>query len=76
MFVFNDESTRRILTPWGKEVSKRLIDKNMRQCDLVKALQKAGFKVSKTNISNLMYGVGTTNRAAEIKEINRILGIE
>ncbi|HBR31921.1 MAG TPA: hypothetical protein DD733_07545 [Clostridiales bacterium] len=76
MFVFNNDSARRVYTPWGKEVIKRLIDRDMRQSDLLTKLQTEGFNINKHHLSNLMYGVGTSARTGEIKEINRILEIE
>lgn len=75
MFVFDEKATLRTLTPWGAEVKKRLIDSNIRQIDLVSALQAKGYMVNKAIISQLLYGIGASARSREIKEINRILNI-
>jgi len=75
MFVFDEKSTLRTLTPWGVEVKKRLIDNNLRQQDLVIALQKKGYKVNKIIISQILYGIGASARTEEIMEISRILKI-
>ena len=76
MFVYNENSARKVLTPWGKEVRKRLIDRNMMQMDLVKILKDKGFNVHKATISHLIYGIGVSARTEEIKVINSVLGIE
>lgn len=75
MFVFDEKSTQRVITPWGAEVKKRLIDKNIKQQDLVATLLKKGYKVNKIIISQLLYGIGVSARGEEIREINRMLDI-
>ena len=75
MFVFDENSTRRTLTPWGIAVKKRLIDKHMQQKELVSALQEKGFDVNTSVLSMLFYGIGAPVRMGEIEEINRILEI-
>ena len=75
MFVFDEKSTQRSITPWGAEVKKRLIDKNIKQQDLVATLLKKGYKVNKIIISQLLYGIGVSARGEEIREINRMLDI-
>jgi uncharacterized protein YehS (DUF1456 family) len=75
MFVFDDISTRRTLSPWGIEVKKRLLEVNMRQDDIVAHLKSKGFDIEKSHLSNLFFGIGARNRKNEIAEINRFLGI-
>lgn len=75
MFVFDEKSTQRVITPWGAEVKKRLIDNNIRQQDLVNSLLEKGYKVNKIVISQLLYGIGVSARGDEIREINKILNI-
>lgn len=75
MFVFDEKTTRRIRTQWGSEVKKRLIDKNLRQKDLVEILNSKGFSVNKAIINHLLYGIGASARGEEIKEISKILEI-
>jgi len=75
MFYFDKKSTHRIYTPWGIAVKKGLIDKGMKQQDLVRALVAKGYNINKIIVSNLLYGICATARVAEIKEISRILDI-
>ncbi|HAN21599.1 MAG: hypothetical protein A2Y15_05950 [Clostridiales bacterium GWF2_36_10] len=72
MFVFDEDSAKRIMTPWGKEVSKCLIDRNMKHSELLKKIRIAGYDIHKGNLSNLLYGVGVSARPEVVKEINRI----
>ncbi|MDR1754785.1 MAG: hypothetical protein LBR74_07765 [Eubacterium sp.] len=72
----NSNATRRVLTAWGIEVKKRLIETNRKQTDLVKELSSQGFDVNKIRISNWLYGIGASTRTDEIKAINKLLGIE
>ena len=73
--VFTPASTRRAVSPWGAEVKKRLIDRQMQQDDLVSFLQGQGFQITKFTLSNLLYGIGTSNRQREIESISDYLGI-
>ena len=75
MRVFTASSTRRSVTPWGVEVKKRLIDRSMKQEDLVAALKGRGFQIDKQGLSNLLYGVGVSNRQGEIELISALLEI-
>lgn len=75
MFYFDKKTTRRAYTPWGLEVKKRLLDKGMKQQDLVDILVEKGYKINKIIVSHLLYGTCVTARAAEIKEICQILDI-
>ena len=45
MVAFNEASTRRVLSPWGAEVKKRLIDRSLKQDDLVSMLRHQGHNV-------------------------------
>lgn len=75
MVIFNEASTRRVVSPWGGEVKKRLIDRSLKQDDLVSMLQGMGHSIDKAGLSNLLYGIGVSNRQAEIESISQILGI-
>lgn len=75
MFIFNEETTKRTLTPWGCEVKKKLIDKNMTQQNLVDALRDKGYRITKQVFSQMLVGLCRTTRSAEIHEINLILEI-
>jgi hypothetical protein len=75
MFVYTEESSKRTLTPWGKEVKKRLLDRDMKQDDVVAHLLEQGYKINKTHLSNLLCGIGASARGGEIAEINKLLGI-
>lgn len=75
MATFTEASTRRLLSPWGAEVKKRLIDKSLKQDDLVTVLVEQGYCIDKAALSNLLYGIGASNRQMEIECISRFLGI-
>lgn len=75
MVAFNETSTRRVLSPWGAEVKKRLIDRSLKQDDLVSMLRNQGYAVDKAALSNLLYGIGVSNRQSEIENISQFLGI-
>ncbi len=75
MTAFTDASTRRVLSPWGVEVKKRLLDRSLKQDDLVGVLRTQGHSIDKAALSNLLYGIGVSHRQAEIKSINQFLDI-
>ena len=75
MVAFSEASTRRVLSPWGAEVKKRLIDRSLRQDDLVGTLQALGYSIDKAALSNMLYGIGVSNRQAEIESISQFLDI-
>ena len=75
MFVFNEKSTRKILTPWGKEVKRRVLDRDITQDEVVQHLNFRGFKISKDAFTKLLYGIGVSARRAEIEAINEYLEI-
>lgn len=75
MFIFNEKTTKRTLTPWGCEVKKKLIDKNMTQQNLVDTLRGKGYCITKQVLSQMLVGLCRTTRSAEIHEINLILEI-
>lgn len=75
MTTFSEASTRRVLSPWGAEVKKRLIDKSLKQDDLVGKLQGLGYCIDKAALSNLLYGIGVSNRQSEIESISQLLDI-
>ena len=75
MFVFTEQATRKQCSPWGAEVKKRLIDRGLRQQDLVNKLNEKGFKINKALLSALLYGNCASAHIAEIREINAILEI-
>lgn len=75
MKTFNETSTRRLLSPWGAEVKRRLIDKSLKQEDLVYMLQVQGYSIDRHALSNLLYGLGASNRQPEIEYISRLLDI-
>ena len=75
MFVFTEQATRKQCSPWGAEVKKRLIDRGLRQQDLVNKLNERGFKVNKMLLSALLYGNCALAHIDEIREINAILEI-
>ena len=76
MFVFSEESVKSTLTPWGLEVKKRLLDRGMKQQDLVDELLRRGYKVSKITLSQMLKGIGISARMPEVHEINGILEIK
>lgn len=76
MFVFSEESVKSTLTPWGLEVKKRLLDRGLKQQDLVDRLLAKGYKVSKITLSQMLKGIGISARMSEVHEINAILEIQ
>lgn len=75
MIAFTEASTRRVLTPWGMEVKKRLLERSLKQDDLVNALRSQGHSIDKGALSNLLYGIGVSNRQSEIESISQMLDI-
>lgn len=75
MIEFTIASTRRAPSVWGGEVKKRLIDRGLRQADLVQMLKEKGFDVDKHSLANLLYGVGSATRQGEVEFISRLLDI-
>jgi len=75
MFVYSEDTVKRKLSDWGREVKKRLIDNGMAQDAIVSRLNEQGFKIDKTHFSNLLYGIGSSNRGAEIAAVNKMLDI-
>jgi len=73
--AFTEASTRRVLSPWGVEVKKRLLDRSLKQADLVTMLRARGHNIHKGALSNLLYGIGVSNRQSEIESINQFLDI-
>jgi len=73
--AFTEASTRRVLSPWGVEVKKRLLDRSLKQDDLVAMLRAQGHSIDKAALSNLLYGIGVSNRRAEIESVSRLLDI-
>ena len=45
MVAFTEASTRRVLSPWGVEVKKRLIERSLKQDDLVAMLVEQGHRL-------------------------------
>lgn len=73
--TFTEISARRVFSPWGAEVKKRLIDRSLKQDGLVTMLRAHGYSIDKAALSNLLYGIGVSNRLAEIESISRFLDI-
>lgn len=76
MFVFTEESTKISLTPWGKEVKRRLLELEITQQTVVDMLSEKGFNIDKMTFSRLLKGIAVNSRKAEIHEINVFLGIK
>lgn len=75
MMVFDKNSYRGTYTPWGLEVKKRLLDRRMLQDDLVQYLKDMGFDITKHHLTNLLKGIGTSKRKAEITAVSKLLDI-
>lgn len=75
MTAFCQASTRRTLSPWGTEVKKRLIDRTLKQDDLIDKLRGQGYSINRATLSNLLRGIGASNRQGEIEFISQFLGI-
>lgn len=74
--IFDDSMLRRQLTPWGVEVKKKLLEKNMKQDELVIWLRDRGSDIEKGHLTNLLYGIGITSRKDEIQAISKFLDIK
>ena len=75
MFVFNEKSTQKTLTPWGKEVKRCVLELDIMQNDIVSYLNSLGFNINKNHFTNLLYGIGVSAHKAEIHAVNEYLGI-
>lgn len=73
--MFDDTTTRRMLTPWGIEVKKRLLERNTKQEALLQNLRDEGFDIDKRELSSLLYGVGVSARKRIVVRISEILDI-
>lgn len=65
----------RPLTPWGKEVKKRMLDLDMSPQDVVDAVHKRGLNLQKSFLSAMICGVAGMNVPATVAAIDEILGI-
>lgn len=63
------------LTEWGAAVSIALIQKRLKQKDLLLELQSRGYDIDKGTLSSLLRGRGATTKTSIIDEINKILEI-
>lgn len=61
MKAFNEVSIRRLLSPWGAEVKSMLLIRD--------------YNIDKQAMSNLLYGLGASNRQPEIEYIIQVLDI-
>lgn len=73
MIVFNENDLQKQKTPWGKQVSHALIERDLKQTDMVKYLKDRGFDINKITFHQLLYGVGVNARQGEIDAINKFL---
>ena len=65
----------RPLTPWGKEVKKRMLDLDMDPQDVVDAVQAKGLNLHKSFLSAMICGVSGKNVPETVAAIDEILGI-
>ena len=65
----------RPLTPWGKEVKKRMIDMDLEPEDLVRAVRDLGYTFDKTKLSRVISGEVGQKSPELIATIDRLLGI-
>lgn len=75
MMIFDENSYSMTYTPWGVEVKKRLLDRHMKQNELVQYLKDRGFNIEKGHVTNLLKGIGASNRKPEIAAISELLEI-
>lgn len=73
--VFTYDLAQRAFTPWGLEVKKQILEKGIRQDEIVKALRDKGFTINKAVFSQLLRGVGARDRKGEISAISELLDI-
>lgn len=64
------------LTPWGREVKRTLVEKDLTVAQLARDLARHGILTNKCTISSMLRGY-RGQRSAELKSaINRFLGIQ
>lgn len=79
--IFDESSYCSALTPWGAEVTRRLSERKIAgkpygtQIALVHYLNDKGFKITKSHFTNLLKGIGASNRKSEIAAVSELLGI-
>lgn len=65
----------RPLTPWGKEVKKRMIDMDLEPEDVVRAVRDQGHNFDKTKLSRVISGEVGQKSPEVIAAIDSLLGI-
>lgn len=71
------EKEKHALTPWGKLVKLRLLEKDMTLVELRAQLQSMGMHPAKVTLIGMMRGYRSGQRSADVTAaINRILGID
>lgn len=75
MFIFTEESIAPRRTPWGVEVGRKLLERNMKQVHLIGELKKRNINIQKSTLTMLLQGRGTSNHIETIHAINDILEI-
>lgn len=63
------------LTPWGKEVLKRSIDRDMTQMQVVDTLRRQGIPITKASLSAMLSGRHGMRSPDTVAAIDRLLDI-
>lgn len=66
---------RRQLTPWGKEVKKRMLDLDLSPQDIVDQVHERGLNLHRSFLSAMICGVSGKNVPDTVAAIDEILGI-
>lgn len=63
------------LTPWGKQVTHAMIDRDLGPAELADMLRERGFRVSRTDVVGMLRGYRGKRGEEKRTAINEILGI-
>ena len=65
----------RPLTPWGKEVKKKMLDLDMRPQDVIEQVRARGLNLNSPFLSEMLCGVSGMKVPETVAAIDDILGI-
>lgn len=63
------------LSPWGKEVFKRIIDKDLTQTEVVDMLRAQGLKITRASLCEMMSGRHGMRSPDMVAAIDRLLDV-
>lgn len=63
------------LTPWGKEVQKQMIDKELSAAQIVDVLRERGLRITRGKFSSMLTGMVGARSPEMVQAIDELLGI-